>query len=139
MPADDRNILDVLRFELNFLEKGGYGRSPRENWRAPLVFEDSPTCMNYDSKHNPRPCTECLLMQFVPPELRESKLPCRHIELTAGGDTLETLYRWADEHEIEEAMRGWLRSTIERLEKQAAAIEKKGPEALAAAAAQKQI
>lgn len=132
MPGDDRNTLDVLRFELNYLERGGYGKSPREPWRAPLLFEDSPTCMNYDTKHNPNPCTECLLMQFVPPELRETKIPCRHIELTSGGDTLETLYRWADQHEIEEAMRGWLRATIARLERQADAIEKQGPEALAA-------
>ena len=28
MANDDRDILDVLKFELQFLEKGGYGRSP---------------------------------------------------------------------------------------------------------------
>ena len=50
MPQDDRNTLDVLKAELNFVKKGGYGRSPREPWRAQLVFEDSPTCMNYDTQ-----------------------------------------------------------------------------------------
>jgi hypothetical protein len=118
MAGDERNALEVLRFELNFLEKGGYGTSPRE-WKAPLVFEDSPTCMNYDSKADPRPCSECVLMQFVPPEQRDAKIPCRHIELTPAGDTLETLYRWAHQHEIEDAMRGWLKETIAQLEKQA--------------------
>lgn len=132
MPQDARNVLDVLKFELNFLNKGGYGRSPQE-WRAPLVFEDSPTCMNYDTKDHPQPCSECLLMQFVPPELRKAKIPCRHIELTPGGDTLDTLYRWAESHEIEEALRGWLQTTIQRLESQTEAIEKRGPEDLAVA------
>jgi hypothetical protein len=137
MPQDDRNVLDVLKFELNYLEKGGYGRSPRE-WRAPLVFEDSPTCMNYDTKDHPRPCAQCVLMQFVPPEQREKKIPCRQIQLTPGGDTLDTLYRWADQHEIEEAMRGWLESTIERLESQMTAIETIGPDALSRSAAKSQ-
>ena len=30
MQKDERDLLDVLKFELNFLEKGGYGRSSRE-------------------------------------------------------------------------------------------------------------
>lgn len=29
MAKDDRDILNALKFELQFLEKGGYGRSPR--------------------------------------------------------------------------------------------------------------
>ncbi len=33
---------EVLRKELQFVRKGGY-RTPLV-WRAPLVFEDSPTC-----------------------------------------------------------------------------------------------
>jgi hypothetical protein len=65
MPRDDRNLLDVLKFEREFLEQGGYGRLPRESWRARFVFEDSPTCMNFNSKDR-EPCSECLLMQFVP-------------------------------------------------------------------------
>jgi hypothetical protein len=70
MPKDDRNTLEVLKAELNFVEKGGYGRSPREPWRATLALEDSPTCMNYDTKEHRTPCAECLLMQFVPADNR---------------------------------------------------------------------
>ena len=55
MPQDDRDVLEVLKSELNFVQKGGYGRSPREPFRAQLVFEDSPTCMNYDTKDHPEP------------------------------------------------------------------------------------
>ena len=29
MQKDERDLLEVLKFELEFLEQGGYGRSPR--------------------------------------------------------------------------------------------------------------
>jgi len=118
MPADDRDVLEVLKAELNFLEKGGYGRSPREPWHAPLIFEDSPTCMNYDSKENPQPCEDCLLARFVEPEDSHRPLVCRYIRLNAYGDalTLESLYHWGSQQEIEDAMRKWLVVTIARLE-----------------------
>ena len=116
MPQDDRNTVDVLKAELNFVKKGGYGRSPREPWRATLVFEDSPTCMNYDSKENREPCSECLLMQFVPADKQGEKVPCRHIPITAEGDNLLQLYRGGTEQEIEEALAIWLENEIAKLE-----------------------
>jgi len=116
MPKDERSIAEVLKAELNFVKKGGYGRSPREPWRAPLVFEDSPTCMNYDTKENPTPCAECLLMEFVPADKRGEKVPCRHIPLTPYGDTLLHLYRGGTEWEIEEALAIWLQKEIAKLE-----------------------
>jgi hypothetical protein len=116
MPKDNRNILEVLKAELNFVKKGGYGQSLREPWRAQLVFEDSPTCMNYDSKEDRAPCTQCLLIQFVPDDKRGEKVPCRHIPLTSYGDTLLHLYRGATEQEIEEALTAWLQKEIAKLE-----------------------
>jgi hypothetical protein len=116
MPTDDRSLLDVLKFELNVLEKGGYGSSPRQPWRPHLVFEDSPTCMNYDSKTQPEPCSECVLMQLVPLEARGERTPCRHIPLTPEGETLEAIYRFGSQQEIEEAVGAWLRATIQSLE-----------------------
>jgi hypothetical protein len=116
MPQDDRNTLEVLKAELNFVKKGGYGRSPREPWRAQLAFEDSPTCMNYDTKEDRTPCPECLLMQFVPDDKRGEKVPCRHIPLTSYGDTLLHLYRGGTEEEIEEALTIWLEKEIAKLE-----------------------
>jgi hypothetical protein len=116
MAVDDRDLLDVLKFELNFLKKGGYGRSPREAWRAALVFEDSPACMNYDMKDHPSPCKECVLIDLVPINDRKQAIPCRHIQLTQAGDTLETLYRWGSQAEIEEVYGKWLRQMIHRLE-----------------------
>jgi hypothetical protein len=116
MPQDNRNTLEVLKAELNFVQKGGYGRSPREPWRATLVFEDSPTCMNYDTKDNRTPCAECLLMEFVPADKRGEKVPCRHIPLTSEGDTLLHMYRGGTEREIEEALAVWLGKEIAKLE-----------------------
>jgi len=61
MPNDDRDLLEVLKFELQFIEKGGYGRSPRQAWRAPLIFEDSPTCLDFALPQKIYPCSECVL------------------------------------------------------------------------------
>lgn len=119
MPQDDRNTVDVLKAELNFVKKGGYGRSPREPWRAVLALEDSPTCLNYDSKENRAPCAECLLIQFVPDQQRGEKVPCRHIPLTPEGDTLLHLYRGGTQQEIEEALAAWLQNEIDKLESSA--------------------
>jgi hypothetical protein len=116
MPQDDRNTLEVLKAELNFVKKGGYGRSPREPWRVQLFFEDSPTCMNYDTKEDRTPCAECLLMQFVPADKHGERVPCRHIPLTSDGDTLLQLYRGGTEQEIEEAVSSWLGKEIVKLE-----------------------
>jgi len=120
---DERDLLEVLKFELQFLEKGGYGRSPRAPWRPQFIFEDSPTCMNYDSNQTPGPCSDCVLMQLVPPELRSQKIPCRHIPMNESGETLDSLYRSADQYEVEETVASWLRATIQRLEEQRAAVQ----------------
>ncbi len=115
MPSDNRNLLDVVKFELEFLEQGGYGRLPRESWRPRFIFEDSPTCMNFNSTER-KPCSECLLMQFVPEEARKEQTPCIHIPLSFGGETIENLYRTATQQEMEEVLGSWLRTTIRRLE-----------------------
>ena len=129
MAKDERDTLELLKAELNFLKKGGYGRSPREPWRAQLIFEDSPSCMNYDSKEHPAPCAECALMQFVPPEKRGEKVPCRHIPLTAEGETLQELYRGGTQQELEDALADWLRVRIEALESRQASAS--APKSLA--------
>ena len=93
MRKDDRDLLEVLNFELLFLQKGDYGRLrlQRASWRAPLIFEDSPICMNYGAREDRAPCSECLLMQFLPAERQSEKIPCRYIPLDVAGQTLKTL------------------------------------------------
>ena len=117
MQKDERDLLEVLKFELKFLEDGGYGRSPSARWRPQLIFEDSPACMNFNSQEQ-GPCSECVLMQLVPPEFRSAEIPCRHIPFDKSGETLDSLYRYGNQDEIEEVFGHWLRATIQRLEEE---------------------
>src|SRR5215467_5088242 len=117
MQRDERDLLEVLKFELKFLEDGGYGRSPSARWRPQLIFEDSPACMNFNSQEQ-GPCSECVLMQLVPPEFRSAEIPCHHIPFDKSGETLDSLYRYGNQDEIEEVFGHWLRATIQRLEEE---------------------
>jgi hypothetical protein len=116
MSHNNRDLLETLRFELKFVEDGGYGRSPHAPWRAPYIFEDSPSCLNFTDPARPHPCSECLLMQLVPPEFREQDVPCRFIPLSDKGQTVDSLYRTGTQREMEEALRGWLHREIRRIE-----------------------
>ena len=127
MYKDERDLLDVLKAELAFLEKGGYGRSPREAWRQPLIFEDSPSCMNYDSKDHAEPCSSCVLFQLVPQQFRGKQIPCRHIPFNAEGETLDSLFRYSDQFEVEEVFGNWLRTTIAKIEETRQALLGEGP------------
>ena len=118
---DDRDLLEMLKFELRFLEDGGYGQSPHAARRASLIFEDSLTCMNFNSQDR-TPCSACLLMKFVPPGRAAEQIPCRHIPLNKDGETLASLYASAaTQTDIEEALGNWLRAAIDRLEQKRAA------------------
>jgi hypothetical protein len=120
MAQDEREVLELLKFELKFLEDGGYGRSPRTPWRPTFVFEDSPTCPNLGDPARPHPCSECLLMKFVPDESQEETFPCRFIPLNEAGQTIDYFYRYGTQLEMEEALAAWLRGQITRTEQQLA-------------------
>jgi hypothetical protein len=116
MTQDDQDLLDLLTFELKFLEDGGYGRSPHTPWRRQRVFEDSITCPNFGDPARPHLCSECLLMRFVPSEFRDQDSPCRLIPLTPKGETIDYFYRCGTQMELEEALAGWLRQEISSLQ-----------------------
>jgi hypothetical protein len=126
MAQDNRDILDVLRFELSFLEDGGYGRLPHAPWRAPAVFEDSPICPNFCDPARPHPCESCLLERFVPKGCRNEAAPCRHIVLTDKGQSVDDFYRTGTQADLEEALAGWLRVQIKKIEKERALSPKEG-------------
>ena len=109
-------LLGRLKAEMAFLQAGGYRQSPRTPWKAPFIFEDSPTCLNYDQRGRPYPCTKCVLMRFVPLRRRSTRVPCRYIPLNAAGETVDCLYRYASPEELEEAVSRWLQGAIEKLE-----------------------
>jgi hypothetical protein len=115
MRRDDGEILKMFQFELRFLEDGGYGRSPRAPWRASYVFEDSPTCLNFNDAARPHPCAQCSLMELVPPQFRGKSAPCRFIPLTEAGETVDHFYQTGAQMELEEALACWLRQQIQRM------------------------
>ena len=126
MAQDGRDILEVLKFELSFLQDGGYGRSPRTPWRAPSIFEDSPICPNFCDPARPQLCETCRLAQFVSEEQRKETVPCRFIALTEDGRTVEDFYRTGSQAEMEEALAGWLRREIARIERERGLFPKEG-------------
>ena len=127
MAKDERDLLDLLKFELKFLEDGGYGRSPHTPWRRPLVFEDSLTCLNFGDPAHTHPCSECLLMEFVPAEMKDQVSPCRLIPLTPKGETADYFYRCGTQLELEEALAGWLRDQISQIEEKRKQASKAEP------------
>ena len=120
MSDDKRDVLDVLKFELSFLEQGGYGRSVRTPWKPTSVFQDSLTCINFNDPDQPHPCNECLLTDFVPTNALGETVPCHHIPLNPGGETVDSMERQCSQIELEEAVKNWLRATIQRIEQERA-------------------
>jgi hypothetical protein len=116
MATDDRDILDVLRDELAYIEKGGYGRSVRTPWQPKSAFQDSLTCINYGYPYRTHPCTECHLIDFVDPEDRATEIPCHHIKLTEDGETIEDLELQDNEEKLARGVAQWLRTKIKELE-----------------------
>jgi len=118
MSKDKRPLLDVLSRELEFVEKGGYRHPSRAAWRPQFMFQDSPTCLNFNARDLPAPCTDCVMMQVVPADSQQRKFPCRYIALNERGETLDLLYRTGTREETEMAFKDWLKTTIARLERE---------------------
>jgi hypothetical protein len=116
METQDQDILEILKSELNFLEKGGYGRSVSAPWQSKSVFQDSLSCLNYADPSRPYPCEACILTSFVPAESRAESVPCHHIPLNREGVTIEALERQGDQQGLEEALKAWLRARIKQIE-----------------------
>ena len=119
MAKDDRDILELLKTELDFIEKGGYGRSVRTPWKEKSPFRDSLSCVNYALPEKTHPCSECHLIDFVPRERTNDEMPCHAIPLNEAGDTVETME--GNQAKLEEALKAWMRRKIEEIEAERAA------------------
>lgn len=126
MKTDDHELLFLLRKELAFLQAGGYRHPEKAPWRPGLIFEDSPTCPNYNvAAGGPRKaCGQCPLARFIPLRSQGEGQACRQIRLTPDGQTLRYLYQWGSMEEVESAVANWLRRSIYRLEWEVEAKEK---------------
>ena len=107
-----KELLEKLKFELAFVEDGGYGRSVRTPHQSTSPFQDSLTCLNFGDPLRSHPCAECVLMQYVPESRKGEDVPCHYIPLDQESRTIATL----DTAEAEEVLKRWLRHEITRLE-----------------------
>ena len=125
MSKDERDILEILKEELEFIEKGGYGRSVRTPWQEKSTFQDSLTCINYGYPYRAHPCSECHLLDFVDPEHRTEVIPCHYIPLNNEGDTIKDLESRDNQSKLEHEVSTWLRARINEIE-QARALQASG-------------
>src|SRR5438552_17458900 len=116
MAKDDRDILEILKQELSFIEEGGYGRSVRTPWLPKSIFQDSLSCLNYGYPYRAHPCSECHLLDFVKPENRTQPVPCHFIPLNKAGNTIEDLELEDNEAQMQSAVKRWLHGKIDQLE-----------------------
>ena len=120
MAKDDRDILELLKDELSFIEQGGYGRSVRTPWKHTSTFQDSLTCINYGYPYRAHPCSECHLIAFVDSEHQRTAIPCHHIPLNEAGETIEDLEDAGNQAKLEHKVKDWLRARINQLEEERA-------------------
>jgi len=116
MAKDDRDILELLKNELVFIERGGYGRSVRTPWVSKSVFQDSLTCLNYGYPYRAHPCADCRLLDFVAPQDHSQTVPCHFIPLDEAGSTLEEIELKGDESRMISAVKKWLTTKISQIE-----------------------
>ena len=118
MTTDERDILELLKEELDFIEKGGYGRSVRTPWQSKSTFQDSLSCINYGYPYRAHPCNECHLLDFVSTESRVQEVPFHFIPLNTDGDTIEDLEQQDNQAKLEREVTKWLRAKITELEEE---------------------
>jgi hypothetical protein len=120
MTTDERDILELLKDELDFIEKGGYGRSVRTPWQTKSTFQDSLSCINYRYPFRAHPCNECHLLDFVSPERRKEEVPCHFIPLNTDGETIEDLELQDNQAKLEREVSRWLRAKIREIKEERA-------------------
>lgn len=116
MTKDDRDLLELLKNELTFVEQGGYGRSVRTPWLPKSAFQDSLTCINYGYPYRAHPCSDCHMLDFVAPDHHGEEVPCHFIRLNDAGETIEDLEQKNQQARIEMLLRKWLQARIGELE-----------------------
>ncbi len=122
--SNEQDILEILKGELEFIEKGGYGAVGKRGVQATAtteMFADSPICLNYGYPYRVHPCGGCPLMEFVPEGDRVSAMPCYHIPLDSAGHTLEEMEIIGNLAAMQEVVKVWLQNTIRRIESQRSA------------------
>ncbi len=113
---DDRDILELLKAELAFIEQGGYGRSVRTPWLPKSVFQDSLACINYADPDHTHPCSECHLIDLAASDHRSEEVPCHFIQLNDEGETIADLEAQDNQAKLETTLKRWMREKIREIE-----------------------
>ena len=121
LQSQGARLLQALRFELDFLDRGGYRKSGQWSFAEPSFFEDSPVCSNAHEGGNRIPCRDCILTTFIPRDRSESAKACHFIPLDEKGSTVFSLQQTGADHiAVESKLRSWLREQIASLSRKAA-------------------
>ena len=107
-------IVNLLKRELAFLERGGYGGTLP--WRPVSMFLDSPSCPNRLDAERTTPCSQCWLFQFVPERFHQEMNACHFIPLNRDGESVHSMSRQYTAAEVEAALKTWLEAEIRHLE-----------------------
>ena|ERR1700694_5019357 len=115
MPEDLREVLQILRYELNYLEQGGFDRD-RLLHGTESPFLGNLACINFGDPLRSHACRECVLHQFAPEDKQTEEFPCHYIRLNPSGETIAELIEKNDPSRLVFALENWLRNTIALLE-----------------------
>ncbi len=120
MASEKENLIRLLEAELDLIEGGGYGQPAGEPAKERPMFDHSLVCINHwlVPGHESDCHDDCILLDAVPADSREQKLPCHFIRLNEAGDTVHSLEQKGDREHLEEEVKKWLRATIKRLKEE---------------------
>jgi hypothetical protein len=116
MKVDKQQVIETLRYELNFLEQGGYDHKVSGEG-LPSPFRTGFSCINFGDPLRRHACHECDLYEFVPENARTDDAPCHGIELEPGL-TIGNLLASGERQRMVTLLEKWLREMIARLERE---------------------
>lgn len=103
---DKQKVLGMIRLEIDNIRRQGFRG----------YFRDSVLCINTHKLLKSDTCEGCALLLYVPQEHKGEAVPCVHITLDAGGDTVASLSKAGLSSEIEQKILDWLERTADNLE-----------------------
>jgi hypothetical protein len=117
MADSQADLIRLLEAELDFIESGGYAPKAGQPAQDKPMFLNSISCINHwlVPGHDSECHEDCILLNAVPAEHRTEGLPCHFIPLNQRGETVKSIEETGDRDRLEKEVKGWIRSTIERL------------------------
>ena len=113
-----QDLIYLLKLEVSIIEGGNYGRPVLMPWRNITLLRDCVTCLNVGGLEGHHACQDCFLIEHVPEDARQERMPCHYIPLNEKGDTIAALDLQGKRKEAEKALLTWIRETIKKLEQE---------------------